>query len=149
MPFIFYKDNNIINIICEKYSSKNKELNDYINYFKKEWFPYFESGLLDYSEINKEFRTNSYIENYNRRIKLKLSKYLLGKNKCKITCILFNYFIKEEENDIKNEIIEYEKQIPKKNFQINNYNNDTKENTKKIILNKFSNKNYTRSIFKV
>ena len=149
MPFIFYKDNNIINIICEKYSSKNKELNDYINYFKKEWFPYFESGLLDYSEINKEFRTNSYIENYNRRIKLKLSKYLLGKNKCKITWPLFNYFIKEEENDIKNEIIEYEKQIPKKNSQINNNNNDTKENTKKIILNKFSNKNYTRSIFKV
>ena len=149
MPFIFFKDNNIINIICEKYSSKNKELNDYINYFKKEWFPYFESGLLDYSEINKEFRSNSYIENYNRGIKLKLSKYLLGKNKCKITWPLFNYFIKEEENDIKNEIIEYEKQIPKKNSQINNNNNDTKENTKKIILNKFSNKNYTRSIFNV
>ena len=42
----------------------------------------------------------------------------MGKNKCKITWPLFNYFIKEEENDIKNEIIEYEKQIPKKKFKL-------------------------------
>ena len=51
---------------------------------------------------------------------MKLSKYLLGKNKCKKTLPLFNYFIKEEENDIKNEIIEYEKQLPKKKKNKNN-----------------------------
>ena len=76
--------------------------------------------MLDYSNIKKEYRFNSYIENYNRRIKLKLSKYLLGKNKYKITWPLFIYFIKEEENDIKNEIINYEKQIHKK--KLNNKN---------------------------
>ena len=114
LSFIFYKDNNIINTICETYTSKNKIFTDFKNYFKNEWFQYYENGLLDYSEINKEFRSNSYIENYNRRKKSKLSKYLLGKNKCKITWPLFNYFIKEEENDIKNEIIEYGKQLPKK-----------------------------------
>ena len=120
LPFIFYKDNNIINTICEKYITKNKEFTDFVNYFKKEWFQYYEIGMLDYSNIKKDYRFNSYIENYNRRIKLKLSKYLLGKNKYKITWPLFIYFIKEEENDIKNEIINYEKQIHKK--KLNNKN---------------------------
>ena len=36
LPFIFYKDNNIINTICEKYITKNKEFTDFVNYFKKE-----------------------------------------------------------------------------------------------------------------
>ena len=39
--------------------------------------------MLDYSSIKKSQSSNIYIENYNRKIKLKLSKYLFGKNKCK------------------------------------------------------------------
>ena len=58
--------------------------------------------MLDYSNITKNQRSNSYIENYNRRIKLKLSKFLYGKSKCKISWPLFLYFIKNEENDVKN-----------------------------------------------
>ena len=69
-------------------------------------FNIMKKRLLDYSEINKEYRSNSYTENFNRRIKLKFSIYFLGKNRWKITWPLFNYFIREEENDIKNEIIE-------------------------------------------
>ena len=30
--------------------------------------------MLDFTGLSKEVRSNSYIENYNRRIKLKLSK---------------------------------------------------------------------------
>ena len=41
------------------------------------------NGMLDYSLIKKSQRSNSYIENYNRKIKLKLSKYLFGKTNVK------------------------------------------------------------------
>ena len=68
--------------------------------------------MLDYSKINKNYRSNSYIENNYRRIKLKLYKYLFGKNKCKISWPLFNYFIMEEEFDCKNEIFKIENEIP-------------------------------------
>ena len=77
--------------------------------------------MLDYSSISIFQRSNSYIENYNRRIKLKLSKYLFGKNKCKITWPLFNMFIREEEYETKNEIFNLENEIPKKNNLILNF----------------------------
>ena len=69
---------------------------------------------------------------------MKLSKYLLGKNKCKITWPLFNYFIKEEEHDIKNEIIEQEKLLPKK--KKNNYNKKENKKPEKLILSKLQTK---------
>ena len=74
---------------------------DYISYYKKQWFKYFENGILDYSNISKSQRSNSYIENYNGDINLKLSKYLYGKSKCKTSWPLFLYFIKNEEKDLK------------------------------------------------
>ena len=55
--------------------------------------------MLNYHLLSKEQRSNSYIENYNRKIKLKLSKYLYRMNKCKISWPLFLYFIKQEEED--------------------------------------------------
>ena len=58
----------------------------------------FSDRTLDYTKIDKEYRLNSYIENYNKRIKLKLSEYLYGKSITKISWPLFNYFIKEEEH---------------------------------------------------
>ena len=76
--------------------------------------------MLDYSSIKKSQRSNRYIENYNRKIKLKLSKYLFGKNKCKITWPLFHLFIREEESETKKEIFNLENQLPKK---LNNDNN--------------------------
>ena len=53
LPFIFYKDNNKINTICQHYTSQNNDFTEFINYFKNEWFQYYENGLLDYSEIKK------------------------------------------------------------------------------------------------
>ena len=35
--------------------------------------------MLDYSNISMEYKSNSYIKNYNKRLKLKLSNYLYGK----------------------------------------------------------------------
>ena len=102
-PFIFRKDTNYINAICEKYMQEHKYLENFINYYKNQWQKYFKNGMLDYSQISKSQRSNSYIENYNRRIKLKLSNFLYGKNKCKISWPLFLYFITHEEDEIKKE----------------------------------------------
>ena len=51
------------------------------------------------------------IENYNRRIKLKLSKYLYGKNRCKITWPLFILLIKNEESDFQKEYHDLENKL--------------------------------------
>ena len=81
------------------YEKKYSFLNEYIAYYKKQRFRFFENGMLDYTNITKSQLSNSYIENYNRRIKLNLSKYLYGKSKCKISWPLFLYFIKTEEKE--------------------------------------------------
>ena len=72
--------------------------------------------MLDYTGLPKEVRSNSYIENYNRRIKLRLSKFLYGKNKCKISWPLFLYFIINEEDIYRNECYEKEQELEKKKF---------------------------------
>ena len=56
------------------------------------------------------------IENYNRRIKLKLSKYLYGKNRCKITWPLFIFFIKNEESDFQKEYHDMENKLEEKGW---------------------------------
>lgn len=56
---------------------------------------FFENNKLNYSYLNRDESSNSYIENYNRIIKLKLSKYLYRKNHCKISWPLFMHFIKK------------------------------------------------------
>ena len=76
--------------------------------------------MLNYSNIDKSIRSNSYIENYNRRIKLKLSKFLYGKNKCLITWPLLLFFIINEENEYKHEIYNSETNLEEKFFT--NYN---------------------------
>ena len=75
---------------------------------------YFVNGTLDYTTINKTLPSNSYLENYNKRIKLKLSKYLFGRSKTKISWPVFNYFVIKEENDYRWEIIKNESEIQKK-----------------------------------
>ena len=80
-------------------------------YFENQWLQYFHNGMLNYQFLSKEQRSNSYIENYNRRIKLKLSKFLYVKNKCKITLPLFLYFIKQEEEDYRTDIYNKEKEL--------------------------------------
>ena len=103
-PFTIIKNKNILTETCEKYSEKGDKFNNFLDYFKNQWMIYFNNGMLNYSGLSKSQRSNSYIENYNRIIKLKLSKFLYGKNRCKITWPMFFYFIKNEENDKQNEI---------------------------------------------
>ena len=94
--------------------------------------------MLDYSLIKKSQGSNSYIENYNRKIKLKLSKYLFEKNKCKKTWPLFHLFIREEESETKKEIFNLENQLPKKLNKIIKIdtNFETQNNKQNIIDNK-------------
>ena len=80
---------------------------------------YFNNEMLNYSGLSKSQRSNSYIENYNRIIKLKLSKFLYGKNRCKITWPMFFYFIKNEEKDKQNEINALLNKIEEKKYKDN------------------------------
>ena len=90
LPFSFKSDEYTnINSFCNKYE---KIFPEFINYFKRQWLSYFKNGYLNYCYLKKDFRSNSYIENYNRRIKLKLSKYLYGKSKVKISWLYFLFY---------------------------------------------------------
>ena len=71
--------------------------------------------MLDYSNISMEYKSNSYIKNYNKRLKLKLSNYLYGK-KNQIIWLIFNYFIKEEE-EYRLDIISNGSKLEKKNWK--------------------------------
>ena len=61
-PFIFSKEKNYINSICESFSKKYEYLTIFIGYYKSQWYKYFENGMLDYSIITKSQRSNRYIE---------------------------------------------------------------------------------------
>ena len=102
-PFKYHKDKNNLNSILNRFLNGYDYLSHYISYYKKQWFKYFENGMLDCSNISKSQRSNCF-ENYNRYIKLKSSKYLYDKSKCKILLPLFLYFIKNEEKDVKENI---------------------------------------------
>ena len=79
--------------------------------------------MLNYSYLQKKFRSNSYIENYNRRIKLKLSKYLFGKSKTKISWPLLIFFIRNEEEEYRLENIKFDNSIEIKNINLNSSKN--------------------------
>jgi hypothetical protein len=121
MPFLFYQNNKILDDIKLNYSKKNSLYEDYLIYFENQWLQYFHNGMLNYQFLSKEQRSNSYIENYNRRIKLKLSKFLYGKNKCKITWPLFLYFIKQEEEDYRTDIYNKETELTVKYRKIKKF----------------------------
>lgn len=93
-PYIIQKNPNYIEETFELYNKNIDEnlLDEYKNYFDLNWKPFYENGYLNYSYISKEERCYSYIENYNRGIKLKLSEYLYGRNKCRIAGLYF-YFL--------------------------------------------------------
>ena len=53
----------------------DKELSHFL---EEEWSKYIKiNGILDYHRVSKAFRSNSFIENYNRRVKEILGKYYL------------------------------------------------------------------------
>ena len=76
-----------------KYLKLNENYETFMDYYKSEWEKYIFNGFLNYEFLKKEQRSNSYLENYNRRIKQKLSNFLLGKNKCRISRPPLLYFV--------------------------------------------------------
>ena len=78
------KEENIENFLNHLYIMPF-QYNQNKNYFEKIKNIYKYNGkYIDYLRP-KNIRSNSYIEIYNRIIKLKLSKYLYGKNHCRIS----------------------------------------------------------------
>ena len=69
LPFMIQNNITIIDVTCNKYEHNYES---FVKYFKNQWVKFFRNDVLNYSMINKKYRSNSYIENYNRRIKLKL-----------------------------------------------------------------------------
>ena len=136
LPFVYYKNTNCIIEMKKYFKDEDENYKEFYEYFNNQWKPYFENGMLNYIYLNKEQRSNSYIENYNRRIKLKLSKYLYGKNHCKISWPLFLYFIKKEEEDYRNEIFGNEKELVIKHKKVKKFKRI------KILKDGTENKNY-------
>jgi hypothetical protein len=113
--------------------------NKFKDYFLKTWKFYYEDGTLNYIFINKKQRCNSYLENYNKRIKNILWQFLLQKGRTIIPLPLFITFSKNKEfyynilikdflsKDIihdKNNFIEKTISIDNKNIINNIKNND-------------------------
>ena len=58
--------------------------------------------MLNYHNIDKFRRSNSYIENYNRHLKNKLKPFIYKNKNSKIDWIFFFGFLIEEENIYRN-----------------------------------------------
>ena len=53
---------------------KDKDIENFKKYFFKQWEDLIKSGILNYAYASIQQRSNSFIENYNRRIKTELCK---------------------------------------------------------------------------
>lgn len=117
--------------------------NNFKKYFISTCCENFEKGILNYSFLNKVQRFNSYIENYNHRLKDLLNPFI---NKIGISVISWPVFlslIKEEENFDRNLLYKLDinnlpiKSIENKYYHcLNNKNNNEINNN--IIENKFN-----------
>ena len=91
MPFIYKSDVSIIKKNCDDIIEKYPEYYNYItNYFLPSKMKYFEDNSLNYFEVPKDCRSNSFLENYNKYIKEKLGKKRL------VNLVNFINFIKDE-----------------------------------------------------
>ena len=75
IPFKIQDNTNIIDTIFKKYE-KYENINNFKKYFYYQWEGLIKSGILNYAYFSKQQRSNSFIENYNRRIKTELCKYI-------------------------------------------------------------------------
>lgn len=79
-PFVYYKNKtyfkNIFNLAKSNTNDNNYKNNimKFIKYFNKKWLVYFGKEIFNYYKLLKIQRYNSYIENYNRRIRPILGK---------------------------------------------------------------------------
>ena len=112
IPFLYYDNNNIIEDIFDEFINNNNSnkvyiqlLNNFKTYFIKEWTNYFIDGHLNYNLITKIQRSNSFIENYNKRINGDLRACLNKKGYTYLPWPLFISFIKDEEDYFKKLVI--------------------------------------------
>ena len=83
-----------------QYTRKYTKYENFINnYFIKEKYKYFEDNSLNYDLVPINFRTNNFLENYNRYIKFKLGEKRI------VNWISFLHFIKEESDRSINKLI--------------------------------------------
>ena len=76
---------------------------------------------------------------------MKLSKFLYGKSKVKISCPLFLYFIRNEEEDYRKENIKFENSIEIKiNLKSNEDNNKESEQQMPLINNILSSRKWLK-----
>ena len=118
-PFTLYKNKDFITDTFEKIIKLSTDENHtnllmkFKNYFKNTWNKYFKNNIPNYKNLNREQRCNSYIENYNKRIRHILGKFIyliiynigIFLNRKGISIIpwpLFLSFIFEEEAYYKN-----------------------------------------------
>ena len=91
LPFIYKSDVSIIKKNCDDIIEKYPEYYNYItNYFLSSKMKYFEDNSLNYFDVPKDCRSNSFLENYNGYIKEKLGK------KRQVNWVNFLNFIKDE-----------------------------------------------------
>jgi len=82
IPFIYNDNKEVLKTVYDKYKSLKKKdtifinlLDKFVKYYNKVWGKYLSDGTLNYAYLNKIQRSNSYLENYNKKIKQELSKY--------------------------------------------------------------------------
>ena len=148
IPYKYYINNNIINSIFENYECKYNDdtikynFNKFKNYFMKNWEYHFKNGILNYKNINRLQRTNSYIENYNKRIREILGPYVYKIGISVIPWPLFLSFIIYEENFYRNKLVDLDsKDLPIEVYDINNDNHEENINENKIFW--FNNINFS------
>ena len=84
IPFHYNENKIIFDNIIQSYLElydKNKEIQNLIwnfkKYFNDTWDAFLKNKMLNYNGLKKFQRSNSYIENYNKRIKFKLGKLII------------------------------------------------------------------------
>ena len=152
LPFKIHYDNNAFNN-CLTEINKYKGFSEFSLYFEEEWSKYIKiNEILDYHRASKSFRSNSFIENYNRRVKEILGKYYLlinnvfinlGVKKLKQWPTLISFF-KNENEWFKQNLSFIENKNNSKNFNnINRYDNIKDNNNQKKKYFFFCNKFYS------
>ena len=137
-PFRINDNPIIIEDIFEKYekfynnTDYYKQYTKFKKYFYDTWLYYYNIGSLNYIYINKIQRSNSYLENYNRRIKDILRPFLTKRGKSIIPWPLLLALIRNEEKHfrkiITNKLTEEPKKIEK--FEFPSFEFEMEENLK-------------------
>lgn len=147
-------ENNFINDIFKEIDSKySKEYipfyNKFKRYFMKIWIKYFNNSNLNCIYLDKIQHSNSYLENYNHRIKEILRPFLNSRGKSVIPWPLFMIFSKNEEgyyHNLINEKLETDEKRRNKDKDFNALYSNNKTNSIENINNnvyclKYSNYN--------